>query len=125
MERRGWDSNPRSPKATRALQARLIVHSSTSPYSIVIWRRGWDSNPRGSSPTAFRERHHQPLGHLSTRSLLYHLLKLGKERYLSLKYISGYINKDTSINTKGQNTIKKVHCQTKKKPNSENIICRF
>jgi hypothetical protein len=29
------------------------------------WRRGWDSNPRGLSPTAFRERHHQPLGHLS------------------------------------------------------------
>ena len=38
--RRGWDSNPRSPKATRALQARLISHSSTSP------RRGWDLNPR-------------------------------------------------------------------------------
>ena len=30
------------------------------------WRRGWDSNPRYGYPhTAFRERHLQPLGHLS------------------------------------------------------------
>jgi hypothetical protein len=31
------------------------------------WRRGWDSNPRYGYPhTAFRERHLQPLGHLSS-----------------------------------------------------------
>jgi hypothetical protein len=35
------------------------------------WRRGWDSNPRGLSPTAFRERHHKPLGHLSRPVTLY------------------------------------------------------
>ena len=56
--RRGWDSNPRSPKATRALQARLIGHSSTSPqkvrsqiinsFNFARWRRGWDSNPRSA-----------------------------------------------------------------------------
>src|SRR4030042_4346949 len=36
-----------------------------------VWRRGWDSNPRGSTPTAFRERLHQPLGHLSSPVTLY------------------------------------------------------
>ena len=35
-----------------------------------VWRRGWDSNPRGSSPTAFRERLHQPLGHLSGANII-------------------------------------------------------
>ena len=31
-------------------------------------RRGWDSNPRGAfTPTAFRERRLQPLGHLSAQ----------------------------------------------------------
>ena len=81
---------------SRALQARLIGHSSTSPLSnwvatdshrcntdspsvlvcvnlwrssclaAVWWRRGWDSNPRyACAHTAFRERHHQPLGHPS------------------------------------------------------------
>ena len=35
--------------------------------AVCRWRRGWDSNPRYGYPyTAFRERHLQPLGHLST-----------------------------------------------------------
>jgi hypothetical protein len=40
------------------------------------WRRGWDSNPRYGYPhTAFRERHLQPLGHLSApRTSLAHRL---------------------------------------------------
>jgi hypothetical protein len=40
--------------------------------SMPLQRRGWDSNPRDSSPTAFRERHLQPLGHLSSELKLYH-----------------------------------------------------
>ena len=35
MWRRGWDSNPRSGNPTRALQARLIGHSSTSPQNTI------------------------------------------------------------------------------------------
>ena len=35
---------------------------------VLRWRRGWDSNPRyACTHTAFRERHHQPLGHPSAR----------------------------------------------------------
>jgi epoxyqueuosine reductase len=39
-------------------------------------RRGGDSNSRGSSPTAFRERHHQPLGHLSAREHTNHRTRI-------------------------------------------------
>ena len=51
MWRRGWDSNPRYPKGTHALQACPIVHSGTPPGDrnrryMLCWRRGWDSNPR-------------------------------------------------------------------------------
>src|SRR4030042_6813095 len=53
--------DPRSPGAP----VRPLQHLS------LVWRRGWDSNPRGSSPTAFRERLHQPLGHLSRPVTLY------------------------------------------------------
>ena len=43
-------------------------HSQDKPFDYAQGkRRGWDSNPRPEeSGTAFRERHHRPLGHLST-----------------------------------------------------------
>ncbi len=48
--------------------------SANVVHSILLmdaWRRGWDSNPRGIfQPTAFRERHHKPLDHLSPTELI-------------------------------------------------------
>ncbi len=60
--------------ATHAFQACLLGHSSTSPVdNYCIWRRrGWDSNPRSANAeAAFRERHHEPLGHLSSVPINY------------------------------------------------------
>ena len=96
---------------SRALQARLIGHSSTSPLSncvatdshscntdspsvlvcvnlwrssclaAVWWRRGWDSNPRyACAHTAFRERHHQPLGHPSVPIITQGRVRLDRRR---------------------------------------------
>src|SRR5919201_1666434 len=68
VQRRGWDSNPRSFRSQTfqvcALsQTRRPLHDK----AIVSWpsaeRAGFE--PARLSPTAFRERHHQPLGHLS------------------------------------------------------------
>ncbi len=58
-ERVGFE--PTVAEATRALQARLINHSSTSPAG----GEGGIRTHARRSETAFRERHHKPLGHLS------------------------------------------------------------
>ncbi len=79
--RRGGEGGIRTHEEVaplRDFQSRALGHYATSPSlsrvggkpgtltpPAFVWRRGWDSNPRGSSPAAFRERCHQPLGHLS------------------------------------------------------------
>src|SRR3990172_5786074 len=72
--RHGYKRSPARaeiPALTTGTKSQSPVPSTKRTWSaarprffICCWRRGRDSNPRGSSPTAFRERHNQPLGHL-------------------------------------------------------------
>ena len=56
-------ANPAAGLAAENASARVLSGPRSHRFR---WRRGWDSNPRRVLPrTAFRERHHKPLGHLS------------------------------------------------------------
>ena len=48
------------------------------------WRRGWDSNPRSTcAETAFRERHHEPLGHLSDKLFYFRAYTASRKRRIA------------------------------------------
>jgi hypothetical protein len=77
--RRGWDSNPRSPFGdTRSpgVPVRPLQHLSARVNLPLAERVGFEPTLR-KPETAFRERHHQPLGHLSKASRFYPEISLG------------------------------------------------
>jgi hypothetical protein len=54
---------------------------------LCAWRRGWDSNPRSAcAETAFRERHHEPLGHLSGRLFYFCAHTASRRRRLTRRW---------------------------------------